>query len=68
LFALQTLKAKKIAMATPYTDFRTVEIIEILERELKCPVVTSNQASFWCALRNCGINDNLKGFGQLFKY
>ena len=33
------------------TNFRTLEIIEKLERELGKPVVTSNQASIWTALR-----------------
>jgi maleate isomerase len=50
------------------TDFRTIEIIEKLETELHIPVISSNQASFWQALRCCGINDQLKKMGTLFKY
>lgn len=47
------------------TDFRTIEIIEKLETDLDIPVITSNQASIWAALRGCGIKDSIKGYGKL---
>ena len=43
-----------------------VDIIEKVEAQINKPVITSNQAQMWSALRLAGINDNLKGFGQLF--
>ena len=47
------------------TNFRTIEIIEKLERDLNRPVITSNQATMWKALRIVGINDHIKGYGKL---
>ena len=48
------------------TNFRTIEVIEPLESELQLPVVSSNTASMWLALRTLGIRDRL-GYGRLFK-
>jgi maleate isomerase len=43
----------------------TVEIIDALECDLKKPVVTSNQATFWKLLRLAGIKATFSGFGEL---
>jgi len=47
------------------TNWRTIEIIETLERDLGKPVVTSNQASLWLALKKMGMPGR-PGYGQLF--
>jgi len=47
------------------TNLRTIEIIEPLERDLGIPVVTSNQASLWSALRRLGVRDRIHGYGRL---
>ncbi len=47
------------------TNFRTIEIIQMLEKDLGIPVVTSNQASMWAALKKLGISQRRKGFGKL---
>jgi maleate isomerase len=47
------------------TNLRTIEIIDILETDLGIPVVTSNQASLWAAIRRSGIKTPIAGFGQL---
>jgi len=47
------------------TDFRTIEIIEKLEKELRINVITSNQASFWCALKTVKYPGRIKGYGKL---
>ena len=47
------------------TNFRTIEIIERLEADTGKPVVTSNQASLWRALKQIGA-PGPKGYGQLF--
>jgi maleate isomerase len=39
--------------------------IEALERELGRPVISSNVATYWHALRRLGLSDPLTGFGQL---
>lgn len=44
-----------------------VQLIEPLERELRKPVVTSNQAVFWSALRLAGYGESISGFGILLK-
>jgi maleate isomerase len=56
-------------LAVPFfiscTNLRTIEIIELLETDLDLPVVTSNQASLWAALRTLKLRCSLKGFGRL---
>jgi maleate isomerase len=50
------------------TGIRSLDILEKVEAQINKPVITSNQAQMWSALRLAGINDNLKGYGQLFGY
>lgn len=47
------------------TNFRTIEIIETLEKDFKKPVITSNQATLWYSLRNLGISEPIEGYGRL---
>jgi maleate cis-trans isomerase len=47
------------------TAIRSAEIIDMLEDLLQRPVLTSNQAMVWHALRMCGIGDVVHGFGAL---
>lgn len=47
------------------TNFRTLEIVERLERERGKPVVSSNTASMWKLLRLAGVADPVPGFGRL---
>jgi len=49
------------------TNLRTIEIIELLEADLDLPVVTSNQASLWAALKTLGVRSTLEGFGRLLR-
>jgi len=49
------------------TNFRAIEIIEQLERETGKPVISSNQATLWHALRKLGIEDSIQGFGRLLE-
>jgi len=44
---------------------RAVPVIAALERDLGKPVVTSNQAVIWHALRMGGVRDTMAGFGTL---
>ena len=53
------------ALVISCTDFPTYALIEPLEAELGVPVVTSNQATLWDALRTCGIGDAIPGTGLL---
>jgi maleate isomerase len=49
------------------TDFRTFEVIEQLEADLGKPVVTSNQATLWDALRTAGVGGDDPHLGELFR-
>ncbi|WP_457750956.1 maleate cis-trans isomerase family protein [Thermococcus sp.] len=48
------------------TNLRTFEIIEALEEDLGLPVVTSNQASLWLALREMDVMERIPELGKLF--
>ena len=53
------------AIVLSCTDMRSVEIISRLEAYVGKPVITSNQAMAYEALRLMGIDDPVEGFGQL---
>lgn len=49
------------------TAIRSAAVIAALEAELGMPVVTSNQALAWYALRALGQTDRVPGFGRVFE-
>jgi maleate cis-trans isomerase len=49
------------------TGLPTVGALERLERELGKPVVSSNQACLWRALRLAGVSEPVTGFGRLLR-
>lgn len=53
------------ALLISCTDFPTLPLIERLERELGVPVVTSNQATLWDALRSIGLVEPIAQGGIL---
>ncbi|MBI4494647.1 MAG: maleate cis-trans isomerase [Chloroflexi bacterium] len=55
------------AVAILATDFRTFEIIQTLEEDLGCPVVSTNQAILWWALRAGGMGGGVPGLGRLLR-
>ena len=64
--AIERKHAEADAYFLSCAQIRVAEIIEALEHDLGRPVVTSNQAALWHALRQGGIGDQFAGFGQLF--
>jgi maleate isomerase len=48
-------------------NIQSIDVIADLERDLSKPVVTSNQAAIWCALRAAGIRDDIPGLGALLR-
>jgi maleate isomerase len=48
-------------------NIRATDAIEALERELDKPVITSNQAAFWCSLRMAGVRDDVPALGRLMQ-
>ena len=67
--------AREVVNAAPGADgifiscgnLRTFEAIEPLEKEFGIPVVTSNQAGLWQALRVAQIDDQLANLGRLLR-
>lgn len=47
------------------TNLRALDHLEALEKELGIPVVTSNQAMFWHAMKLAGKKLSMLGFGHL---
>jgi len=48
------------------TDLPTFGLIADIERATGLPVVTSNQALLWSAMRTLGLKDRIAALGQLF--
>ena len=64
-FAKSIFEKEIDALFISCTNLRTMEIIELLEKDLGVPVITSNQASMWSVLRRIGIRDEIRGYGKL---
>lgn len=54
-------------MIVSCTDFRTLGILPRLEEKLGKPVVSSNLATLWMALRAAGVTQRFEGFGRLLE-
>jgi maleate isomerase len=67
-FATSLDRADADAIFISCGALRSLEAIPEIERRLGKPVIGSNQASFWHALRLAGINDRLSGFGCLLEH
>lgn len=49
------------------TGLPTVGVLERLEQDLGKPVISSNQAALWRALRVAGVREPVPGFGRLLR-
>ena len=47
------------------TGFKTITVIERLEKELQKHIFSSNTATMWDILKRLGIRDQIKGYGKL---
>jgi maleate isomerase len=47
------------------TDFRAMEAIDALEKELTVPILSSNQVSLWAILRLLKVSKPIRGYGKL---
>jgi len=47
------------------TDFRAMEVIDVLESELGKPVLSSNQVTLWALLKILNHPERVKGYGRL---
>jgi maleate isomerase len=55
------------AIVISCSNFRTLDLIEALEKKYGKPVVTSNQAAMWKTLRRIGDRRAIAGAGRLFE-
>jgi maleate isomerase len=49
------------------TGLHVDTIIDLLEDDFQRPVITSNQATLWSALKKIGVNEQVQGMGKLFR-
>jgi maleate isomerase len=49
------------------TDFRSIEIIDALEKTLGKPVISSNQSTLWHILTLANLGIHIKGYGTLLE-
>lgn len=49
------------------TNFRSLEVIDKLEKELGKPVISSNTASMWKLMQLAGVKETISGPGKLFR-
>jgi len=47
------------------TGMPTLPVLELLEQDLRKPVISSASAMMWHALRHCGMRQPIPGFGRL---
>ena len=65
-FAARVCRPEADALLCSCTAWRSVEAGDALERRTARPVVTSNHATIWAALRALGVDHAVRGFGRLF--
>jgi maleate cis-trans isomerase len=65
-FATRVCRPEADALLCSCTAWRSVEAVAALEAQTGKPVVTSNQATIWTALRALGVEHSVRGFGRLF--
>ena len=65
--AKQVYKPEAQAVFISCTNFRSLEVIDPLEKDLGVPVISSNTASLWLALRTIGYREPIKGYGVLLE-
>lgn len=49
------------------TNFRSVEVLKVLEQDLGKPVVSANQVTVWDLLRLAGVNPVNEKYGKLYQ-
>jgi maleate isomerase len=51
----------------PSPHWPTAGALDVLEREFGVSCMSAHQAIVWDALRRCGVNERIEGFGRLFR-
>jgi len=58
-------RAEAQAVFLSGTGMPTVSVLDVLEQDLRKPAISSNAAMLWLALRACGVNQPIAGYGRL---
>lgn len=66
-FAASVCRPEADALFCSCTAWRSMEVVDALEKRTGKPVVTSNQATVWAAFRKAGVTQPIKGFGRLME-
>ena len=66
--AIEANRADSEALFISCTAIRAMEVAESIEREIKKPVITANQAMIWQALRVAGYKKPVEGFGKILTH
>ena len=66
-FAPRACLPEADALLCSCTAWRSLEVVEELERRTGKPVVTSNQATIWSSFQLAGIDQPMPGFGSLLE-
>lgn len=64
-FVTRTASPEADAVFLPGTAWRSLEVVDELERRLEKNVVTVNQATIWMALQMIGVTTPVSGLGRL---
>ena len=65
-FALEIDRPEAEAIFLSCGGIRALEVAAEIEKLTGKPVITSNQAQMWSCLRRTGVDDQIKGFGEIF--
>lgn len=65
--ALASMAANAEGLFISCTALPAASVVDSIERRLGKPVVSSNQATFWQALRAAGCDQKVQGYGRLLE-
>jgi maleate isomerase len=49
------------------TDFKSIEILDVLEKDLGKPVLCSNTVTLWAVLKRIGLRQPIEGYGEILR-
>jgi maleate cis-trans isomerase len=66
-FASRVCRPGADALFCACTAWRSLEVVDQLEKQTGKPVITANQATIWAIFRKIGITAEIRGFGRLLE-
>jgi len=66
-FASRACRPEADLLFCSCTAWRSLEVVEELERITGRPVVTSNQSTIWASFRKLGLTEPIEGYGSLLR-